>query len=72
MKIAISIFLTILGIYFTVGIIFGLYFLFKGAVKIDPLMQDTKKKVRILLLPGVIATWPFLIGRLFKSKTAQL
>ena len=69
MKIAISIFLTILAIYFTVGIFFGLYFLFKGATKIDPLMQDTKKKVRVLILPGVIATWPFLIGRLFKSKT---
>ncbi len=65
----ISIFLGILGTYFTIGLLFGLYFLFKGATRIDPLMQDTKKKVRVLLLPGVIATWPFLIGRLFKSKT---
>ncbi len=69
MKTAINIFLTILAVYFTVGIFFGLYFLLKGATKIDPLMQDTKKKVRLLLLPGVIATWPFLIGQLFKSKT---
>jgi hypothetical protein len=69
MEIIIPIFLTILGVYFATGLLFGLYFLFKGATKIDPLMQDTKKKVRFLLLPGVIATWPFLIGRLFKSKT---
>ncbi len=65
----INIFLGILGTYFTIGLLFGLYFLFKGATRIDLLMQDTKKKVRVLLLPGVIATWPFLIGRLFKSKT---
>jgi hypothetical protein len=65
----INIFLAVLGVYFLIGLLFGLYFLFKGATKIDPLMQDTKKKVRVLLVPGVIATWPFLIGRLFKSKT---
>ncbi|MFT4851113.1 MAG: putative membrane protein [Sediminicola sp.] len=65
----INILLTIMGIYFFIGLIFGLYFIFKGATKIDPLMQNTKKKVRILLFPGVIATWPFLILKLFKSKT---
>lgn len=70
MIVIINIFLIILGVYFLIGLLFGLYFLFKGATKIDPLMQNTKKKVRFLLLPGVIATWPFLIGKLFRSKTA--
>ena len=70
MEVTIKIFLGILGTYFIIGFLFGLFFLFKGAVKIDPLMADTKKKVRLLLLPGIIATWPFLIGRLFTSKTA--
>ncbi len=69
MEIVINIFLGILGTYFFIGLLFGLYFLFKGATKIDPLMNDTKKKVRLLLFPGVIATWPFLVGKLFKSKT---
>ena len=69
MKIVINIILAVLGMYFLIGILFGLYFLFKGATKIDPLMKDTKKKVRILLFPGIIATWPFLIKRLFKSKS---
>jgi hypothetical protein len=69
METIITIFLTILGVYFALGLLFGLYFLLKGANKIDPSMQNTKKKVRFLLLPGVIATWPFLIERLFKSKT---
>jgi hypothetical protein len=65
----INIFLAILGVYFLIGLLFGIYFLIKGSTKIDPLMKDTKKKVRFLLLPGVIVTWPFLIGKLFKSKT---
>jgi len=65
----INIFLTILGSYFTIGLLFGLYFLFGGATRIDPLMADSKKKVRFLLFPGVVVTWPFLISKLFKSKT---
>ena len=70
MEITINIFLGILGAYFLIGFLFGLYFIFKGATKIDPLMTDTKKRVRFLLFPGVLTTWPFLIGKLFKSKTA--
>ena len=66
----INIFLILLGIYVLIGFLFGLYFLLKGATRIDPLMADTKKKVRFLLFPGVVATWPFFIGKLFTSKTS--
>ena len=69
MLLVINIFLAILGSYFSIGLLFGLYFLFKGAPKIDPLMADSKKKVRVLLFPGIVITWPFLISKLFKSKT---
>ena len=69
MELVITVFLAILGIYFLIGLLFGLYFLFAGAARIDPLMRGTKKKVRFLLFPGVVATWPFLIVKLFKSKT---
>ena len=69
MLLIINTFLTILGIYFSFGFLFGLYFIIKGAPKIDSLMLNTKKKVRVLLFPGIVATWPFLIGKLFKSKT---
>lgn len=68
MELIINIFLGILGIYFAIGLLFGIYFLFKGATKIDPLMIDTKKKIRFLLFPGVVVTWPFFISKLFRSK----
>ncbi len=68
MQIIISIFLAVLAIYFGIGLVFGLYFVFVGAVKIDPLLKESKRRVRILVFPGIIATWPFLVGKLFKSK----
>lgn len=67
----INIFLTALGVYFLVGLSFGLYFIFIGATKIDPIMQITKKKVRFLVFPGVIVTWPLLMRKIFKSKTHE-
>nr|WP_298791284.1 hypothetical protein [uncultured Allomuricauda sp.] len=71
MDTVIMVFLIILVAYFSLGLLFGFYFIFLGASKVDPLMEDSKKKVRLLLLPGVIATWPFLIGKLFKSKSVD-
>ncbi len=68
METVINIFIIALGLYFGLGLLFGLYFLFAGATTIDPLMKESKKVVRLLLLPGTIATWPFLIGKLFQSK----
>ncbi|PWL37786.1 hypothetical protein DKG77_13510 [Flagellimonas aquimarina] len=71
METAVTVFLTILALYFGVGLLFGLYFMFLGAAKIDSIMADSKKKVRLLLFPGVVATWPFLLIRLFKPNTAD-
>lgn len=71
METIITLFLLILGIYFVLGLLFGLYFIFLGANKIDPLMKETKKNVRILLLPGIVATWPFFIKKMFNSKTVS-
>ncbi len=64
----INIFLTLLGSYFFIGFLFGIFFIFKGEI-IDPLLSETKRKVRFLLFFGVIATWPFLLRTLFHSKS---
>ncbi len=53
MIVIINIFLTVLGAYFGIGLLVGLYFDFKGAVQMDPLMKETKKRVWVLLLPGL-------------------
>ncbi len=68
MELIITIFLGFLGIYFGLGILFGLYFMLFGATKMDPFMKETKKRVRLLLFPGVVATWPFLLKKIFTPK----
>lgn len=60
-------FIVVLEIYFTAGLSFGLFFLF-SAKKIDPILGESKKIVRLLLFPGVVATWPFLLGKIFNPK----
>jgi len=67
MIIIIDLFLTILMIYFVLGFLFGIYFLFKEAPKIDPIIAKSQRKVRLLIFPGIIATWPFWVSKLFKS-----
>ena len=68
----INIFLIALTIYFLIGLLFGLYFIFIGATKIDPLLAESKKGVRILLFPGVVVTWPMFIKKAVTSKTTSL
>ncbi len=68
METIITIFLTLLGIYFAVGTLFALYVVFLGAIKLDPLMKETRKVVRLLVFPGIVATWPLLIGKLIKHR----
>ena len=69
MELIITIFLGVLGIYSVIGVLFALYFALFGARKMDPFMKETKKSVRLLLFPGVAATWPFLLKKIFISKT---
>ncbi len=69
MDIAILTFLILLEIYFLAGLVFALFFVFSPK-RIDPLMGNSKKIVRILLFPGVVATWPFLIKKLFENQNS--
>ncbi|SHG85803.1 hypothetical protein SAMN04488116_2716 [Flagellimonas flava] len=69
MLLVIQIFLTLLATYFIIGLAFALFFVFGGATKLDPLMKDSKKMVRVLLFPGVVATWPFLLRNLIRNKS---
>ncbi|MCB0666054.1 MAG: hypothetical protein KDC80_09545 [Saprospiraceae bacterium] len=50
----------IILLYFGTGVVFSLYFVLKGAAKLDPLIAQSKWTVKLLLIPGAIATWPIL------------
>jgi len=57
-----------IGFYVIAGFLFGLYFINRGAGKIDPSARQTGISFKLLILPGVIALWPILANRLLKHQ----
>lgn len=53
----------LLLLYFALGWIFGLLFIFKGVQVIDSAAQGAKWRFRLFILPGVAAFWPLLLKR---------
>ena len=54
-------FAPILGVYFLIGLIFGIAFITKGCVVVEPAVKGSGFRVRLLLLPGAIGLWPLLL-----------
>ncbi len=52
--------LGLLGLYFGIGLLFALAFVTLGLGRVDPNAAGAKLSVRILLIPGAMALWPFL------------
>lgn len=67
MEIVITVLLYGLGVYFGIGLLFGIFFLL-AAPKVDPYMKSTPKGVRLLLFPGTVATWPFLLRTIIRGQ----
>ena len=58
-----AIFLAILGVYLGCGLAFALPFAFIGAGKIDSHASHGSWGFRLLILPGAMALWPWLLRR---------
>lgn len=54
--------------YLGLGLIFGLWFVFKGAEHIDENMHGASRATRLLLLPASIALWVVLLQKSLKQK----
>ncbi|MCB0565123.1 MAG: hypothetical protein KDD01_12165 [Phaeodactylibacter sp.] len=55
--------------YLLLGLFFALAFIWKGAEKIDPKTNDTSWFFKLLIMPGAIALWPYLLSKwVAKSK----
>ena len=59
-----------LGVYFGLGLLVGLAFMFGGAGRIDPAAKGKGLpiRVRLLILPGVLGLWPLMLVKLFTQK----
>ena len=58
----------IMAAYSIMGLLFGVYFFFAGAKKMDPAIAESKWTVRLLLLPGAIGLWILLLPKVFTKK----
>lgn len=52
--------LLILAAYFSIGLIFGLWFIIAGLPRFDHSASDSPWSFRLLILPGSMALWPLL------------
>jgi hypothetical protein len=57
------------GIYLGLGFIFALFFVTKGAGKIDPTAKAGTIGFRLLIIPGTMFFWPLLAKRWWQGTT---
>jgi len=55
--------------YAGLGAVFGLYFVTRGAARIDADAHHLSPLVRLLLWPASVALWPFLLAKIVRSKS---
>lgn len=63
----IQLFVYLFYAYLLIGLVFGLWFVFKGVQQIDSGMEGAKWNLRLLLLPGSIALWVILLRKYLKK-----
>ncbi len=63
-KIKMNIVLIIVLIYIIIGLIFAVFFVSKGATKIDDSAKNINWKLKLMLLPASIAFWPILLKKM--------
>ena len=56
-------FLTVLGIYLACGLAFAIPFALVGVRRIDPHAAHGSWGFRLLIIPGTMALWPWLLKR---------
>lgn len=64
----VQILLYLLYTYLGLGLIFALWFVFKGADVLDEQMHGANWRTRLLLLPGSMALWVVLFNKYLKHK----
>ncbi len=60
----------ILSLYALAGIVFAIPFVVRGVGRIDPVAKSGTIGFRILIIPGTIALWPWLLARWLGGRTA--
>ncbi|MDP4264886.1 MAG: hypothetical protein Q8941_20325 [Bacteroidota bacterium] len=68
----VSIILIIIAIYLAAGFVFAVAFIVKGVTKIDEGAHGATWGFRLIIIPGTIVFWPFLLNKWIRaSKTKE-
>ena len=62
-----TIFVYLFVLYLLIGLVFGVWFVNRGAAKIDEGVHGAKWNLRLLLLPASMALWPVLLNKIRKQ-----
>ena len=60
----------VIAAYFAIGLVFSIYFFLSGAKRLDKGIKASPWTTRLILIPGAIAMWIFLIPKLFKNSNS--
>ena len=53
----------LLGLYLLIGVAIGVPFVLRGVKAVDPSAREGSVGFRLMILPGSIALWPFVLRR---------
>ena len=67
MEAIISFLFLIAGIYLIAGLLFAIVFLLKGLEKVDEGAHGATWGFKLIIIPGIMALWPFLLKKWIKS-----
>ena len=56
-------FVTALGLYLALGVVFAVAFVAAGARRLDPQAAKGSLGFKLLILPGAVLLWPILLRR---------
>jgi hypothetical protein len=62
-----NIIVVVIFIYLLLGLLFAIAFLWKGVVKVDNGAEDTSIFFKLLILPGCVLFWVYLLSKWMKS-----
>jgi len=63
--------LSIAGIYLVAGFLFAIAFITKGVSKIDESAHGSSWGFKVIIIPGTIIFWPFLLSKWIKSYKSE-
>jgi regulator of protease activity HflC (stomatin/prohibitin superfamily) len=67
MEMIVNISLIAIAIYLLCGLVFTIAFIVKGLAVVDEGAQGSSIGFKIIIIPGVIVLWPFLLIRWLKQ-----